>query len=110
MKSFSNSKLREEMMVFAGAIKELNEDNEKQIIAEKFLKASDPTISVGIFIDEVSKNLSSIDKLYKEKARDRNEIVKPVLDEVNEIMGVCVQLKKALSGAKESPEDNNKSV
>ena len=106
--------MRSEMIELAEAVKTIEtesaKEQEKKSLQEKFLKATDPSMSVGLFLDTMSKKLSKIASMYDSKASDRNQIVSPMMDEISDIRSLLDQVEGALKKSKGSPEDTNKEI
>jgi hypothetical protein len=113
-KKFTAIEMRNEMMDLAKAVHNIEvesvRDTERKTLEEKFLKAIDPSMSIGLFLDTMSKKLSKIAAMYDDKARDRNQLVAPMMDEIDDIRSLLNQVEGALKKSKGSPEDTNKEM
>lgn len=100
--NFSARQIREDMALVEGTSLE-----------EKFLKADDPTIVIGKFLEKAGLCMSAIQNAYNKKARDRNVIVEPVLKELANLAGYVSTAQSALKKQADgtaSPEDTNRSI
>lgn len=91
---------------------ELNAALAESLVSERFLKPDDPSLSVMDFIQTVSASMGSIKRSYHSSA-NRNDMVQPVLSDLDEIEAACAELREKLSreqSGDEDPEDDNKSV
>jgi hypothetical protein len=100
--NFSSRQIREDMALV-----------EASGLEEKFLKADDPTIVIGKFLEKAGLSMSAIQNAYNKKARDRNAIIGPVLKELQALTGKIMVAKSALEkhvDGTASPEDTNRSI
>lgn len=74
-------------------------------LQEKFLRANDPTVAIGGFLEDVGASISKIKNLYDKEANNRNKIVGPVSKEAANIASACNVLLKNLG--KDGKEDAN---
>jgi len=109
--SISGRTLKFSDMIDDEALEKLNLSESR--LTEKFLKAEDPTILIGKFLEKAGNSMSAIQNAYNKKARDRNMIVDPVLKELSKLAGHIATaqsgLQKQVDGTA-SPEDTNRSI
>ena len=85
----------------------------QEALHEKFLQASDPSITIQQYLEKMENALSSIRRIYNAKARERADISDEVLNQVQKIMIASFAVKKDLKKVKRGlaePEDNNRSI
>lgn len=88
----------------------LEEELRRSRLSEKWLKDSDPSITILDFLEEVSQSIGAIKRSYAASAGDRNAIADVVLKEVGDIVGACDRLREGMTAAASDPEDTNSSI
>jgi len=101
MQELTGGQIRKEYLIIQEALKQIP-------INEKFLKETDPSIVIADVMEQIDKSLGTIRTWYNKKARNRNEIVKPVQKELQEIISYASQAIKDLNNSE--PEDINRKV
>jgi len=85
----------------------LREELRRTDLKEKWLKDSDPSISVLDFLEEVSQSIGAVKRAYAAGAGNRNTIKATVAKEVADIQGACQRLLSSFEASASDPEDTN---
>lgn len=96
MRSINRFEIRQELNVL-----------EQALFGERFLKDTDPSISIMNFIEQVSSEMGAIKHLYSKGAADRNEIVKPMQEKLDNLKAIIASLEQSLTTSTDDPEDTN---
>lgn len=86
--------------------KDLNEITEA-LQTERFLKDSDPSVSVMHFIEAISNEMGVIKHIYAKGAHDRNQIVEPIKAHLTAMRQAIDAVEQDLDASKDDPEDVN---
>jgi len=79
-------------------------------LTEKFVKAGDPTVVIGKFLEDAGKLMSSVQNIYNKNARDRNQAVAPVSKILDQIINLAELARDDMADSKSDPEDTNTSI